>query len=199
MKKILFLFLLGFWWCGCSHQAIYNEANLGHDIQIVDPKTKPQIVVVLDKKENQTFKSSSKIGKDEKFEINLEEFASKSTYKFFKHFYKDVIITDDLETINKAQIAIYPKLQNFAFGFFDKDDFEVSSFPFVTYDFKLKITKNNEEIFNDFVSDDSKKLSEEEIFYGNGKSSFAKLSPLLQYHLENDLSKHKIEIFKAID
>lgn len=194
----IFLIFLGLILCGCSHQGIYNAQNVGPQMEIVDAKTKPQIVVFLNKSENQNFKPSSTLGKDEELSINLDEFASNSTQKFLRHFYKDVTISDNLEVIKTSQIVVYPTIQNFKFGFFDRDNFGISSFPFVQYDFKLKITEKGKEIFNDFISDDDKKQNKEEIFYGNAKSSFAAISPLLQYHLENDLLKNKDKIFQTI-
>ena len=202
MKKTLLFTAFALLLAGCSHTVEYNRnaeiAPVNDNIEIERALQSTVIYVPSDKFKTEKFKASSKLGNDESVSINLGEFASGETQRFFSNYLTNLITSKDQNSLNSQGLVIIPNISSFRYGFYSADGFDVTAKPFVSYDFNLKIFKNQKLLYNKNISTAERHFGES-AFYGGGDAHHAQIAPIFQKAISTDLNAHAEEIVAAIN
>ena len=202
MKKTILFVAFALFLAGCTHTAQYNKnaetAPINENIQIEKALQSTIIYVSSEQFKSQKFKASSRLGNDESVSINLGEFASGETQRFFSNYLTNLVTSKDQNSLNSQGLVIIPNISSFRYGFYSADGFDVTAKPFVSYDFNLKIFKNQKLIYNKNISSDERHFGES-AFYGGGDAHHAQIAPIFQKAISTDLNAHAEEIVAAIN
>ena len=202
MKKFLLFSAFALVLAGCTHTAEYNKnaetAQVNENIQIDKALQSTIIYVSAEQFKNQKFKASSKLGNDESVSINLGEFAAGETQRFFANYLTNLITSKDPNALNSQGLIIIPNISSFRYGFYSADGFDVTAKPFVSYDFNIKIFKNQKLLYNKNISTAERHFGES-AFYGGGDAHHAQIAPIFQKAISTDLSAHAEEMIAAIN
>ena len=152
MRNLLFLAILSAIFLGCAQSIEYQKHAEVERIEenLVLDNAMAKAILYIDKAtlKKESFKSSSALGSDDTLEIALGEFSQGASNDFFSHFFTNLQISDNPETLQTNDLIIIPTIQRFRYGFYSADGIDVVAKPYVSYEFNLKMYKNKKIIYN---------------------------------------------------
>ena len=197
MKNLLLFTAFALVLAGCTHTAEYNRnaeiAPVNDSLQVEKALQGTIIYVPNEKFKSEKFKASTKLGNDDSISINLGEFVSGETQRFFSNFLTNLSVSKDQNALNSTGLLIIPNISSFSYGFYSADGFDVTAKPFVSYEFNLKIFKNQKLIYNKNISSAERHFGDS-AFYGGGDAHHAQIAPIFQKAISTDLNAHASEI-----
>lgn len=133
----------------------------------------------------------------EKVKINLGEYAQESTYLFFQNYFQNVTKSNNLLD-STSEFVVRPELRNVRFGLKSKDALNVDGLIFVKYVLGIKIYKKGDLIFNDIISNNEPKFSENTIFFKNVNYYYEEFGKTLQLGIYDDLQRNMSRIINLM-
>lgn len=202
MKNFYIFLVVMLFLGGCAHKAEYNEDVMIAPVDegIVVDKPLQNLVIYIDSAvmSSRNYKPSSRLGGDDSLDINLGEFVSGSTMRFFKNYFTNVTISSDKNVLNSNALIVIPDIGDFSYGFSSKDGLDITARAFVGYNLRLKIFKNQKQIFNKNICVNDKNYGDSE-FYGSGDYHHAQVAGVFQRALANDYNVNARAIIDSIN
>ncbi|MDA3078248.1 hypothetical protein OFO07_04860 [Campylobacter sp. JMF_06 NA1] len=202
MKKLFSFALVCALFAGCAHKAEFKNgadvAPYDENILVANAMRETQIYIPADIMSEQTFVSSTSLGKKKDLTLSLGEFVGGETKRFIGSYLLRANLVNDEKLISQTALLIVPQISDFKFGFYSADGFDVTAKPFISYDLKLKILKNGKPIYNKTISTNERNFGDSE-FFGGGDGSYEQLAEIFQKALANDYAIHAREIIDTIN